>query len=98
MRERIGDPALMKASWDSVSPLKHADLIRAPVLIIHGGRDERVPISHGLQMAQALKAQHKDVRFIEFAKEAHGIVRTEDRRAYYVALLAFLDRTIGPYR
>ena len=33
---RIGDPALMKSQWDSVSPLKHADRITAPLLIVHG--------------------------------------------------------------
>ena len=94
-RSRIGDPALMKTVFDSVSPLKHADQIKAPLLIVHGTLDERVPLSQGRQMYDRMRALHKDVQWIEFDKEGHSLWRVEDQRDYYDAVFELLERTIG---
>ncbi|MDP9125463.1 MAG: S9 family peptidase [Pseudomonadota bacterium] len=94
-RSRIGDPALMKAVFDSVSPLLHADQIKAPLLIVHGTLDERVPLSQGRQMFDRMRALHKDVQWIEFDKEGHSLWRVEDQRDYYDAVFELLERTIG---
>jgi dienelactone hydrolase len=93
MRHQLGDPG--KIDFEAVSPLKHADRINVPVLLVHGARDVRVPISHGRKMRDALTALHKDVQWIEFPDEAHGISTPEDRRVYFGALFALLARTIG---
>lgn len=81
--------------FDGVSPLKHADRIRVPVLIVHGRLDRRVPIAHGERMARALEKLGRDVRTLWFDNEGHGLAHVENRRAYYEALFALLDRTIG---
>ena len=94
-RSRIGDPALMKTVFDSVSPLLHADPIKAPLLIVHGRLDERVPLSQGRQMFERMRALHKDVRWIEFDKEGHSLWRIEDQRDYFDAVFELLERTIG---
>ena len=98
MKTRIGDSRLLQADWDSVSPLKHADRIDVPVLIVHGDLDERVPISHGRKMFLSLQQQGKDVKWLEFPDEAHGISHLNNLRAYYAALFSLLDRTIGDRR
>jgi len=85
----------MKTSFDDVSPLKHADRIVAPLLLVHGTLDERVPVSQGRQMLETMTALHKDVKWLEFKDEAHGIVSPENRRAYYDAVFSLLKRTIG---
>jgi dipeptidyl aminopeptidase/acylaminoacyl peptidase len=93
---RIGDPSLMKVAFDSVSPLKHADRITAPLLVAHGAKDERVPISHGKRMVEAMKAQHKDVEWLEFPEEGHSLSFIDDQKKWYDAVFALLKRTIGP--
>ncbi len=95
VRNRLGDEKLMKTSFDSVSPLKHADRIVAPTLIVHGKLDVRVPISHGEQMRDAMQDLHKDVQWLEFDNEGHGIFRPENKRVYYDAVFTLLARTIG---
>ena len=94
-RSRIGDPQLMKAAWSSVSPLKHADRIVAPLLIVHGDLDRRVPISHGKAMLAEMQRLHKDVQWLEFSDEAHGVNRIRNGEKWYAAMFALFERTIG---
>ena len=94
-RSLVGDPELMKATWDSVSPLKHADRIQAPLLIVHGKLDRRVPIVHGEKMRDAMKAQHKDVKWLELENEGHAIIYADDVKDLYSAMFKLFERTIG---
>jgi dipeptidyl aminopeptidase/acylaminoacyl peptidase len=95
VRHRLGDASEMKATFDSVSPVKHADRIVAPLLLVHGDLDQRVPVSHGKQMHEAMTDLKKDLEWIEFPDEGHGIAHAQNRRIYYAAVFKLLDRTIG---
>lgn len=95
VRHRLGDGSEMKATFDSVSPVKHADRIVAPLLLVHGDLDQRVPVSHGKEMHEALAELNKDVVWIEFPDERHGIANPQNLRIYYDALFKLLERTIG---
>jgi dipeptidyl aminopeptidase/acylaminoacyl peptidase len=96
MRFFIGDVDTMKAQFDAVSPEKHADRIKVPVLIAHGTEDKRVKIGHGKRMASALEAAHQSVETHWYDNEPHGLSYQADRKDFDLALLAFLDRNIGP--
>jgi dipeptidyl aminopeptidase/acylaminoacyl peptidase len=96
MRFRIGDIATMKAQFDEVSPEKHADRIKVPVLVAHGENDRRVPIGHGQRMVAALEAAHQQVEAHWYFGEGHGFTYQADRKDFDLALLSFLDRHIGP--
>lgn len=95
VRHRVGDPKTMAASFDAVSALKHADRIVAPVLIVHGDDDQRVPIKQSRQMVDQLNRLHKDVKFIEFPGEGHGVRQTAHEATWYEAMFALFERTIG---
>jgi len=95
VRHRLGDSSEMKATFDSVSPLKHADRIVVPLLLVHGDLDQRVPVTHGKQMHEAMTDLKKDVEWIEFPDEGHGVSGPENRRIYYAAVFKLLERTIG---
>lgn len=95
VRHQLGDANQMKATFDSVSPLKHADRIVAPLLLVHGDLDPRVPVSHGQQMHEAMVDLKKDVEWIEFPDERHGIGKPQNVRIYYAAVFKLLERTIG---
>jgi len=92
---RVGDPTLMKTTFDSVSPLQHAELIRAPLLLAHGKLDERVPLSQGRQMYDRMRTLHKDVQWIEFHNEGHSLWHIDNQRDFYDAVFELLERTIG---
>ena len=55
------------------SALHQADRIRAPVLILHGERDERIPVAQARAFAERLAAAGVPVRLRVFPNAWHGI-------------------------
>lgn len=60
--------------WD-LSPLKHVANITAPLLIIHSENDYRCPMEQAEQLFIALKRLRREVEFVRFANESHGLSR-----------------------
>lgn len=92
MKRHIGDSTQGAQLFDPVSPLRHAAAIRAPVLLMHGREDTRVPIAHGRRMRDALEANNKDVTWVVFNEEGHGLHYQYNQNAYYEAVFAFLGK------
>jgi len=82
--ERHGDVML------SLSPATHADKIRAPLLVIHGARDPRVPVSEAEQLVEKLRARGVRVEYIRLEDEGHGIAKLENRLKAYTRALEFI--------
>jgi len=57
------------------SPITYADKMTTPLLIIHSEFDYRCPIPEGEQLYYALKRLKRDVEYIRFAKNSHGLSR-----------------------
>jgi dipeptidyl aminopeptidase/acylaminoacyl peptidase len=55
------------------SPMFHVRGVRTPTLIQHGERDERVPLSQGQELYNALKRQGCTTRMIVYPRTPHGI-------------------------
>lgn len=92
LRETLGDD---KSEWAARSPSRFADHIQAPVLLVHGGEDERVPIEHSRKMEAALKAADKPVETFYVDTESHGFMDEDNRVRAHELVLEFLDRHIG---
>lgn len=81
---------------DKVSPLRHADTFSAPILLMHGKLDLRVPVSQSRQMADRLKAAGKAHRYVEQPLGDHHFSRTEDRLQFLKEMDAFLKQHNPP--
>ncbi|MEK8127907.1 S9 family peptidase [Paenibacillus filicis] len=55
------------------SPIRYAERVTTPVLILHGEQDHRCPIEQGEQWFQALKRLGKQVEFIRFPGASHAM-------------------------
>ena len=95
MLTTIGDVTLQKTQFDSVSPLLHATQIRAPVLLMHGDEDLRVPISHSKKMKRALDEYQTPYEWTEFEGEGHGLAYVTHLRFFYTKMLTFIEKHIG---
>ncbi|MBD3335019.1 MAG: prolyl oligopeptidase family serine peptidase [Candidatus Eisenbacteria bacterium] len=91
----IGDPQRDAEMLRRVSPVFHADSIRVPLLIAHGGRDGRVKESDTDAIVGSLKERGIPVVYIHKPEEAHGFRRTENRVELYQELERFLGRHLG---
>jgi len=61
----------MRAYLKSISPLERASELKKPTLILHPGKDARVPVSQAQQLVSALKANNATVWYIEFTEANH---------------------------
>jgi len=90
--DHIGtDPADL---WER-SPLAHVDRIKAKVMLVVGGADERVPKMQGESMRAALIKNKNEPEWVYERVEGHGFYEEEHVTKLYQALLAFLDKHIG---
>jgi dipeptidyl aminopeptidase/acylaminoacyl peptidase len=81
---------------DQISPLKHADRVQAPVLLIHGEEDTVVPYEQSTDMVSALKKLGKPVEFVALKKEDHHLSRSETRLQMLRTSVEFLRRVNPP--
>ena len=79
----------------AASPLRHADDIRAPLFVIHGRNDPRVPVSEAEQLVA--KVRQRDIRceLLVYEDEGHGLTRLENMLDAYPRAVAFLDEVLG---
>jgi dipeptidyl aminopeptidase/acylaminoacyl peptidase len=75
-----------------VSPVRNAKDFSAPVLIMHGKNDLRVPVSQSREMADKLKSAGKTYRYVEQPLGDHYFSRAEDRLQFLNEMDAFLAK------
>ena len=75
------------------SPLFHADKLKGALLLMHGLDDVNVPALESDQMFTALKVLDKDVVYIRWTGEGHGIRGTpQDSRDGRLMMLEWFDK------
>lgn len=80
------------------SPMFHVKGVKTPTLIQHGERDERVPLSQGLEFYNALKRQGCTTKMVVYPRTPHGI---EEPRLLVDCMernLDWFDRYVGKAR
>ena len=71
--------------WEAVetferwSPIRFAENVTTPLLITHGERDLRVPITQGEQYFRTLKKMGKTTEFLRYPRAGHGITEPRHR-------------------
>ncbi|MBN1246326.1 MAG: S9 family peptidase [Anaerolineae bacterium] len=83
-------------AWDrdfleAIAPINHIDQVTAPLMVVHGRNDPRVPLSEAEQLVTALQERDIPVRFLVFDDEGHGIVKLANKLVAYPAIVEFLN-------
>ncbi len=81
-----------RAFLEEISPINKVDHIRAPLLVIHGANDPRVPIGETEQMVAGLRALGRTVEFLRLEDEGHQIAKLKNKLRAYPAAVRFLQR------
>lgn len=76
------------------SPVRHADAVRAPILLVHGTKDTVVPIEQSEFMAGELKRAGKPFEFIRLEDEDHWLSRGETRTRVLEETGRFLEQNL----
>jgi dipeptidyl aminopeptidase/acylaminoacyl peptidase len=81
---------------DAISPIKHIDAVRIPVLLIHGKDDTVVPYEQSLMIYDAMRHAGKPVEMVTLAHEDHWLSRSQTRRQMLETSVAFLRKHNPP--
>ncbi|RUO38285.1 S9 family peptidase [Aliidiomarina shirensis] len=77
------------------SPLHNLDQLKAPVFLIHGAEDVRVPIIHAERLREALEARNHPLEWMVKEDEGHGFYKPEHNVERWERMLTFFNRYIG---
>jgi acetyl esterase/lipase len=84
------------ADLDSVSPARNAKGNWAPIMIVHGIRDDRVPVAQARTLVSALRGSGKrqgvDFEYVEQPKNTHNLPYADVRLEWFGAAQRWLDR------
>jgi dipeptidyl aminopeptidase/acylaminoacyl peptidase len=77
------------------SPLRLAQSISVPVLLVHGDKDLNVRVSHSRKMQEALRGAGKSSDYLELPGLDHQLEDSAARRQLLTKIGELLERTIG---
>ena len=93
-RPEFGDPLTQPEMYEANSPHRHIEKIRTPMLVIHGNKDYRVPVSEALRLWWDLSRYGLEAKFLYFPDENHWILTPGNARIWYETVLAFLAQHV----
>ncbi|MFH0850994.1 MAG: S9 family peptidase [Candidatus Bathyarchaeota archaeon] len=67
--------------YEKTAPMSAIDRAHTPMLIQHGGKDQRVPLSDGMELYRALKDKGVPVEMFIYPEMAHPITKPRENRA-----------------
>lgn len=80
---------------ERISPLHKADRIVAPLFVVHGANDPRVPIHEAEQLVGRLRELGRPVEYLRYENEGHGLAKLANKLDAYPRIAAFLDRHLA---
>ncbi len=93
-RPQFGDPLTQPEMYEANSPHRHIERIRTPMLVIHGNKDYRVPVSEALRLWWDLSRYGVEAKFLYFPDENHWILTPGNARIWYETVFAFLAQHV----
>jgi dipeptidyl aminopeptidase/acylaminoacyl peptidase len=73
-------PHLFVGNWDT------------PMLVIHGGKDFRIPYIEGMQAFNAAQLQKLPSRFLFFPEESHFVLKPQNSILWHREFIGWLDK------
>jgi dipeptidyl aminopeptidase/acylaminoacyl peptidase len=88
----LGDPEKDRAVYEASSPLRYVRNERAPLLVLQGERDIRVPKEEAEQVVAILKAEGRTVEAVYYPEEGHGFLKREHQADELTRSAAWFER------
>ena len=87
------DPA-MRAFLSRISPVNNAGKIRAPLLVVHGRNDPRVPYTEAEQIVASARNNKVPVWYLLADNEGHGFARKANADFLFYSMVVFLEQVL----
>lgn len=83
-------------NYERFNPINHVGKWEKPMLVIHGGRDLRVPLSQGIAIFTAAQRKGVPSKFVYFPDENHWVLKPQNSVEWYRNVEEWMRRWIGP--
>ncbi|MCL7987950.1 S9 family peptidase [Sphingobacterium sp. lm-10] len=87
------DPA-NEQTYTEFNPIKHIDKWDAPIMVIQGGKDFRVPVGQGLEAFQAAQLKGIKSRLVYLPGENHWVVSGHNAQVWQREFFRWLEETL----
>jgi dipeptidyl aminopeptidase/acylaminoacyl peptidase len=92
LRSLLGDPEKDRKVYEAASPISFIRDAKAPLLVLQGDNDIRVPKEEAEQVVDILKKQGKTVEAHYYTNEGHGFAKRENQIDAIRRTVEWLDR------
>ncbi len=87
-----GDPVKDADALAKLSPMAYVDRVKAPLLILQGATDPRVPAGEAVQIHEAFRSKGIQSELMIFPDEGHGAQKRENRVLMIGHAIAFFEK------
>ncbi len=88
----LGDPVKDRTIYDAASPITYLADVKAPLLVLQGDNDPRVPKEEAIQVVERLERDGKTIEAHYYANEGHGFAKRENRIDAIRRTVAWFDK------
>jgi dipeptidyl aminopeptidase/acylaminoacyl peptidase len=88
----LGDPQNDREIYEADSPITYIHAVKAPLLVLQGENDPRVPKEEAQQVVNSLKKDGKTVDVHYYSNEGHGFEKRENRIDAIRRMVAWFDK------
>ncbi len=78
------------------NPVDHVADWSVPILVVHGGRDDRVPLDQGMGAYGAAQLRHVPSELLYFPDENHWVLKPQNSVQWYATVEAWMKRWLNP--
>lgn len=94
-RALVGDPVADREAYLRQSPMTYADRIRAPLLVLQGENDARVPKGQAEEVVKLVQSHGGTVEARYYAAEGHGFAKLENQEDARRRLVDWFERHLA---
>ena len=81
---------------EKFNPVNYVTKWKTPMLVIHGEKDYRIPVSQGLGAFTALQRQGVESKLLVFPDENHWVLKPANSVLWHQTVLGWLDQHLKP--
>ena len=97
-RSLLGDPVKDRAAYEAASPITYFKDVKAPLLVLQGDNDPRVPKEEAEQVVDLLKRAGKTVDVHFYPNEGHGFEKRENQIDAIKRTIEWFDKVLEKRR
>lgn len=86
-----GAPWENKEMYQEWSPSSYVKNFKTPMMVVHGGKDYRIPDTQAFELFTALQKMGVESRFVYFPEENHFVLKPQNARVWWSSLFSWFD-------